>query len=92
MKISNKVSNSLTGHENILTQDQNGSKIQHIDDDVNIFGDPHRRSDDVSTPLDGIDNSKEVNLDDIELLNEYEKKISNDIVELERKMQDFIRK
>lgn len=91
LKISNKVSKSTTGNENIVTSDIN-SKIQHIDDDVNIFADPHRDSDDVSTPLDNIDNSKQVDLDDIELLNEYEKKINNDIVELERKMQDFIRK
>ena len=91
LKISNKVSKSTTGNENIVTSHQN-SKIQHIDDDVNIFGDPHRVSDDASTPLDDIENNKQVDLDDIELLNEYEKKINNDIVELERKMQDFIRK
>lgn len=91
MKISNKVSQCITAEDNAMSQDED-SKVKHIDDDVKIFGDAHKVSDDVSTPLDHTNNSKQVNLDDIELLNEYEKKINNDIVELERKMQDFIRK
>ena len=57
----------------------------------NIFINTQKVSDDVvSTPIDADNN--QLNLDDIQLLNEYEKKINNDIIELEKKMQDFIKK
>lgn len=51
----------------------------------NIFINTQKVSDDVvSTPIDADNN--QLNLDDIQLLNEYEKKINNDIIELEKKM------
>lgn len=94
LKISNKASNCVAGDDRNRKQYQQAAdaKIGQINEEVDVFGEPHRASDDVSTPIEENDNSKHINLDDIELLNEYEKKINNDIVELERKMQDFIRK